>query len=105
MACDLQSAPAGSVLTGSMSYGMVTLNSKSDDQNNQRSPAAYDISCLVPPSKVQIVCLFLGSFIHNIASQVPLCKYLQLALYCSMLTRLTSLFFFLDIGKLSGYFE
>ncbi|KAF3340242.1 tripeptidyl-peptidase 2 [Carex littledalei] len=45
-----KSAPAGAVLVGSMSYGMVTLNSKSDDQNNQRSPASYNISCLVPPS-------------------------------------------------------
>ncbi|KAJ4800193.1 Tripeptidyl-peptidase 2 [Rhynchospora pubera] len=47
-----KSAPTGSVLVGSMSYGMVTLSSKSDDQNNQRSPASYDITYLVPPSKV-----------------------------------------------------
>lgn len=57
---DLQSAPAGAVLVGSMSYGMVTLNSKSDDQNNRRCPASSDISYLVPPSMVRIVCWLQG---------------------------------------------
>ncbi|XP_072983794.1 tripeptidyl-peptidase 2 isoform X2 [Typha latifolia] len=46
-----KNAPPGAVLLGSISYGTVTQNNKSD-QNNQQSPAIYHISYIVPPSKV-----------------------------------------------------
>ncbi|KAJ3680504.1 hypothetical protein LUZ60_016782 [Juncus effusus] len=47
-----KNASAGSVLVGSVTYGTVTLNSKNGSQNNQKSPASYDLSFVVPPSKV-----------------------------------------------------
>lgn len=48
-----QNVLPGSVLVGSITYGVVSSFSKKDDQN-QHAPASYSISYLIPPSKVSV---------------------------------------------------
>ncbi|KAL6634882.1 hypothetical protein ACP70R_027553 [Stipagrostis hirtigluma subsp. patula] len=46
-----KNAPAGAVLVGSITYGTVSSFNKKDEQN-QRAPASYTVSYIIPPSKV-----------------------------------------------------
>ncbi|PKA45566.1 tripeptidyl-peptidase II [Apostasia shenzhenica] len=43
---------AGSVLLGSVSYGTMATGSKKDQQKHPQSPVSYQISYIIPPSKV-----------------------------------------------------
>ncbi|KAF8379520.1 hypothetical protein HHK36_028958 [Tetracentron sinense] len=45
----LQNCPAGSLLLGAISYGKLSLGIKEEAQKN---PVSYQISCLVPPNKL-----------------------------------------------------
>ncbi|XP_039137990.1 tripeptidyl-peptidase 2 isoform X1 [Dioscorea cayenensis subsp. rotundata] len=47
-----KNAPTGSTLTGSISYGSLSLGTKNDNQN-QRSPVTYPISFIIPPPKIE----------------------------------------------------
>uniref|UniRef100_A0ACD5ZLK2 Uncharacterized protein n=1 Tax=Avena sativa TaxID=4498 RepID=A0ACD5ZLK2_AVESA len=46
-----KSSPPGSVLVGSITYGVVSSFNKKEEQN-QHAPASYSILCVIPPSKV-----------------------------------------------------
>lgn len=45
-----KSSPPGSVLVGSITYGVVSSFNKTEQ--NQHAPASYSILCVIPPSKV-----------------------------------------------------
>lgn len=47
-----KNSPPGAVLLGSISYGSVSLGSKKDENNHPQKPVSYQISFLVPPSKM-----------------------------------------------------